>query len=78
MYFRLLHRAAACTCPGESHPGPVRSDGTYVGRAAPEIDVFEATVIQGVKGQVSCLSLIYSFSLTSFSYPCLASGHPIM
>ena len=38
------HHAAACTCPGESHPGPVRSDGSYVGRSAPEIDVFEALI----------------------------------
>jgi len=45
-------RLSACTCPGESHPGPVRSDGSYVGRAAPEIDLFEATVDAGV-GQVS-------------------------
>ena len=37
-------RLSRCTCPGESHPGPVHSDGTYVGRAAPEIDMFEATV----------------------------------
>ncbi|PPQ86654.1 LOW QUALITY PROTEIN: hypothetical protein CVT25_006838 [Psilocybe cyanescens] len=38
----------ACTCPGESHPGPIRKDGTYVGRAAPEIDALEATVTDGV------------------------------
>ena len=37
-------RLSRCTCPGESHPGPIHSDGTYVGRAAPEIDIFEATV----------------------------------
>ncbi|KAH9982345.1 beta-glucan synthesis-associated [Lactifluus volemus] len=37
-------RLSRCTCPGESHPGPVHSDGTYVGRSAPEIDVFEATI----------------------------------
>ena len=37
-------RLSRCTCPGESHPGPVHADGTYVGRAAPEIDMFEATV----------------------------------
>ena len=37
-------KLSRCTCKGESHPGPVHSDGTYVGRAAPEIDVFEATV----------------------------------
>ncbi|KAG2005854.1 beta-glucan synthesis-associated protein KRE6 [Coprinopsis cinerea AmutBmut pab1-1] len=43
---------AACTCPGESHPGPMRPDGSYVGRAAPEIDVIEALVENGV-GQVS-------------------------
>lgn len=38
-------RLSACTCPGDpSHPGPVRADGTYVGRSAPEIDIFEAAV----------------------------------
>lgn len=45
-------RLSACTCPGESHPGPMRPDGSYVGRAAPEIDVLEATVTDGV-GYVS-------------------------
>ncbi|KAF9476634.1 glycoside hydrolase family 16 protein [Pholiota conissans] len=45
-------KLSACTCKGESHPGPVRSDGTYVGRAAPEIDVLEAIVTDGV-GQAS-------------------------
>ncbi|KAH7925021.1 glycoside hydrolase family 16 protein [Leucogyrophana mollusca] len=45
-------RLSACTCPGESHPGPMRSDGSYVGRAAPEIDIFEATV-DGTTGKVS-------------------------
>ena len=37
-------RLSRCTCPGESHPGPVHQDGTYVGRSAPEIDIFEAQV----------------------------------
>lgn len=37
-------RLSRCTCPGESHPGPVHKDGTFVGRSAPEIDVFEAQV----------------------------------
>ncbi|KDN43286.1 hypothetical protein RSAG8_06253, partial [Rhizoctonia solani AG-8 WAC10335] len=46
-------RLSACTCTSESdgtdgrqmvHPGPKRADGSYVGRAAPEIDIFEATV----------------------------------
>lgn len=45
-------RLSRCTCPGESHPGPVHSDGSYVGRAAPEIDIFEAQVGEG-KGHVS-------------------------
>lgn len=37
-------KLSRCTCPGESHPGPIHADGTYVGRAAPEIDMFEAQV----------------------------------
>ncbi|KAI0321949.1 beta-glucan synthesis-associated [Amylostereum chailletii] len=37
-------RLSRCTCPGESHPGPVHKDGSYVGRAAPEIDLFEAQI----------------------------------
>ncbi|TFY74688.1 hypothetical protein EWM64_g9324 [Hericium alpestre] len=45
-------RLSACTCPGENHPGPARANGSYVGRSAPEIDIFEATIGQGV-GQVS-------------------------
>ncbi|TEB21437.1 beta-glucan synthesis-associated [Coprinellus micaceus] len=45
-------RLSACTCPGESHPGPMRKDGSYVGRAAPEIDVLEAIVEFG-EGRVS-------------------------
>ncbi|SJL02140.1 related to KRE6-glucan synthase subunit [Armillaria ostoyae] len=45
-------RLSRCTCNGESHPGPKHSDGTYVGRAAPEIDVFEAQISDGT-GQVS-------------------------
>ncbi|KAF8650085.1 hypothetical protein AX16_005411 [Volvariella volvacea WC 439] len=48
-------RLSACTCPGEPHPGPMRSDGSYVGRAAPEIDIIEATVEHGV-GKVSLSS----------------------
>ncbi len=43
-------KLSRCTCPGESHPGPVHSDGTYVGRAAPEIDIFEAQVYQALFG----------------------------
>lgn len=47
-------RLSACTCPNEPHPGPVNKDGTFVGRAAPEIDVFEAQVDQNtLEGHVS-------------------------
>ncbi|EIN14053.1 beta-glucan synthesis-associated protein [Punctularia strigosozonata HHB-11173 SS5] len=47
-------RLSRCTCPGESHPGPVHEDGTYVGRAAPEIDIFEAQISgDPLTGQVS-------------------------
>jgi len=46
-------RLSRCTCEGESHPGPIHSDGTYVGRAAPEIDIFEAQVTGDLRGEVS-------------------------
>ncbi|KAH0839837.1 glycoside hydrolase family 16 protein [Lanmaoa asiatica] len=47
-------RLSRCTCPGESHPGPKHSDGTFVGRAAPEIDIFEAQITgTPLMGQVS-------------------------
>ncbi|KJA25874.1 glycoside hydrolase family 16 protein [Hypholoma sublateritium FD-334 SS-4] len=47
-------RLSRCTCSGESHPGPVHSDGTYVGRSAPEIDIFEAQISgTPLSGQVS-------------------------
>ncbi|KAJ7667135.1 beta-glucan synthesis-associated [Mycena rosella] len=47
-------RLSRCTCPGESHPGPIHSsDGSYVGRSAPEIDVFEAQISGENLGTVS-------------------------
>lgn len=47
-------KLSRCTCKGQDHPGPKHSDGSFVGRAAPEIDVLEAQ-ISGVPpvGQVS-------------------------
>ncbi|KAF9515024.1 glycoside hydrolase family 16 protein [Hydnum rufescens UP504] len=50
--FQQGQRLSACTCPGEPHPGPKRSDGTFVGRAAPELDIFEASSGEGI-GTVS-------------------------
>ncbi|KAL1668379.1 glycoside hydrolase family 16 protein [Schizophyllum commune] len=47
-------RLSRCTCPGETHPGPIHSsDNTFVGRAAPEIDMFEAQVDTKLGGHVS-------------------------
>ncbi|KAL1743096.1 beta-glucan synthesis-associated [Schizophyllum fasciatum] len=46
-------RLSRCTCPGSAHPGPIHADGTYVGRAAPEIDLFEGQVDGTLGGQVS-------------------------
>lgn len=43
-------RLSACTCPGDDHPGPKDSSGNYVGRSAPEIDVLEAQVGNGIGG----------------------------
>ncbi|GAA5825836.1 hypothetical protein JCM11251_000020 [Rhodosporidiobolus azoricus] len=41
-------RLSRCTCPGDDHPGPKHKDtGEYVGRSAPEIDVFEALITEG-------------------------------
>ncbi|GAA5927478.1 uncharacterized protein JCM15063_005912 [Sporobolomyces koalae] len=38
-------RYSACTCSTETdHPGPQSSNGTWKGRGASEIDIFEATV----------------------------------
>ncbi|KDQ21152.1 glycoside hydrolase family 16 protein [Botryobasidium botryosum FD-172 SS1] len=38
-------RLSACTCSNDkTHPGPKKSDGSWTGRGAPEIDVFEAQV----------------------------------
>ncbi|KAG1828322.1 glycoside hydrolase family 16 protein [Suillus variegatus] len=56
----------------KSHPGPVHSDGTYVGRSAPEIDVFESQVT--TEGQVSQsaqwapMNHAYQWSNTSQNY----------
>ncbi|KAF7288384.1 GH16 domain-containing protein [Mycena chlorophos] len=43
-------RLSRCVCKGESHPGPTHNDGTFVGRSAPEIDVFEALISTDADG----------------------------
>lgn len=42
-------RLSACTCSEDDalHPGPIKSDGTYKGRSAPEIDIVEMQVEKG-------------------------------
>ena len=45
-------RLSRCTCPGEEHPGPKHDDGSFFGRSAPEIDLFEGQV-DGTTGCVS-------------------------
>lgn len=54
--FQQGQRLSSCTCPeSDDHPGPRMPDGTWKPRAAPEIDLFEATGINGPDrhGQVS-------------------------
>ncbi|KAF7326181.1 GH16 domain-containing protein [Mycena kentingensis (nom. inval.)] len=48
--FQPGQRLSRCVCAGESHPGPVHDDGTFVGRSAPEIDIFEAQIGQDAEG----------------------------
>ncbi|EIM92126.1 beta-glucan synthesis-associated [Stereum hirsutum FP-91666 SS1] len=66
-------RLSRCTCPGESHPGPMHDDGTYVGRSAPEIDMFEAQVSNGVgyvsqSGQFGPFNYEYIWDNTTDNY----------
>lgn len=57
-------RLSACTCRGEDHPGPQNSDGSFVGRGAPEIDILEATVDHVTKiGKISQSSQWAPFNL---------------
>jgi len=65
-------RLSACTCPDDAtHPGPKRSDGTFVGRSAPEIDVIEAQVANG-EGEVSLSAQWAPFNPY---YECVCAQH---
>ena len=70
-------RLSACTCPGESHPGPKRSDGSFVGRSAPEIDLFEA-LIDGKRGQVSQSAQWAPFNVRFFATNSLRNFKALM
>ncbi|KAI0305008.1 beta-glucan synthesis-associated [Russula brevipes] len=73
-------RLSRCTCPDasipDSHPGPKHSDGSFMGRSAPEIDIFEATAKHDpttgeILGQVSQSFQIAPFD---FNYTIASSG----
>ncbi|KAF8609468.1 glycoside hydrolase family 16 protein [Ceratobasidium sp. AG-I] len=77
-------RLSSCTCPGESHPGPTRPDGTFVGRAAPEIDMFEAQVDENTlvghvsqSGQWAPFGYAYTWHNTSDNYKLLSDDTKI-
>ena len=55
-------KLSACTCKGQDHPGPWLGD-RYRGRAAPEIDVFEAQPDKnaGMKVSQSCQIAPYNW-----------------
>ena len=57
-------KLSACTCKGEDHPGPwLDKENRYRGRAAPEIDVFEAQAdnTDGMKVSQSCQMAPYNW-----------------
>ncbi|WFC97770.1 hypothetical protein MYAM1_000489 [Malassezia yamatoensis] len=57
-------KLSACTCQGEDHPGPwLKDENRYRGRAAPEIDVFEAqpTTNGGMQVSQSCQMAPYNW-----------------
>ncbi len=66
-------RLSACTCPGEDHPGPTNSDGTFVGRAAPELDVFEATSVNFVDADGNPFGMGQVSQSCQFVHPALSS-----
>ncbi|KIY46300.1 glycoside hydrolase family 16 protein [Fistulina hepatica ATCC 64428] len=76
-------RLSRCTCEGESHPGPKHSDGTFVGRSAPEIDVFEAQVWDNKgavsqSGQWAPFDKAYVWHNTSETYHIVNSSNSIL
>lgn len=60
-------KLSRCTCKGEDHPGPWDNDAQeFVGRAAPEIDVFEAQVA-GIN-DVNKIQVSQSFQLAPYNW----------
>lgn len=56
-------KLSRCTCPGEDHPGPYdKQNRVFTGRAAPEIDVFEAQIQNNDMGvSQSCQMAPYNY-----------------
>jgi hypothetical protein len=68
-------RLSRCTCPGESHPGPIHSsDGSYVGRSAPEIDIFGAFLPHLESGGTDGFRLLRGAGTYVFFIPGSAPG----
>ncbi|KAH9996454.1 glycoside hydrolase family 16 protein [Russula vinacea] len=61
-------RLSRCTCAGSSHPGPMHSDGSFVGRSAPEIDIFEATIQPDPNTKVLTGQVSQSCQFAPFNY----------
>ncbi|KAL0576398.1 hypothetical protein V5O48_005587 [Marasmius crinis-equi] len=69
--YSIGQRLSRCTCAGESHPGPKHSDGTYVGRAAPEIDMLEAQIgsnFEAISGGAIAGEVSQSCQFAPFNY----------
>lgn len=79
--FLAGQRLSSCTCPDDDHPGPKKSNGDFKGRAAPEIDVFEAQVGDGKmtvsqSGQWAPFNQYYKVTNTSGpAYEFFQGGH---
>ncbi|THH13367.1 hypothetical protein EW146_g6836 [Bondarzewia mesenterica] len=76
-------RLSRCTCAGEVHPGPKHSDGTYVGRSAPEIDMFEAQITDKMgsvsqSAQFAPFNAAYEWANTTDNYNIPNSAVTIM
>ena len=61
-------KLSACTCPGEDHPGPIMPDGSFKGRASPEIDVFEAQAGRNRETGLYQMEVSQSFQLAPFNH----------
>lgn len=72
-------RLSACTCPGEDHPGPQFANGSFGGRMAPEIDLFEAQLNgQGMTVSQSCQFAPYNAYYKPMAKPMFLNDRTIV